>query len=421
MKKILIINENPIQNNQLTEIMKTLDYEPIYINLYQKALSYIILPNNPKPDILLADITIPNEENINLLRMINAAHPKLPIIILTQPTNNNILLSEIKNIANEIIEKPFINEKLELSIKTHLKIHKIVKNITKCATRDFFKINDFVGTSHSWLSIINQAQIAANSKQNVLIYGEAGVGKNLLSHIIHDESLRRHHKFISTKITNDEQIIRKHCQAAQNGSLQLKVEEGTNFDWQSINAIAREHNMRLFIIYKQQNSISNKYIQNLFSIPETQNIYIPPLRHRQEDILSIAEHFNKYFSKTYCKRHASLSSKAITHLISSPWLENVRQIQWIFQQIIYNHSPKTITSKQIIETNQNSPWEAGSQQKKHVKLYTENGKLRSLDDIEQEIIRHALLEGKESRCEIAKKLGIGRTTLYRKVQQQQSA
>ncbi|MEL6737963.1 MAG: helix-turn-helix domain-containing protein, partial [Pseudomonadota bacterium] len=149
-------------------------------------------------------------------------------------------------------------------------------------------------------------------------------------------------------------------------------------------------------------------------------IALPPLRERIGDIPALTRHFLARIGEQPGLNHLSISDTALTLLGAYDWPGNVRQLQSVlFRAAVYCEG-NTLTAEsfpQLCELlgEQDRPDGSHMHEGVGVMLYTDDGNLRPLEEIEADVIRLAIGHYRGRMTEVARRLGIGRSTLYRKL------
>lgn len=149
-------------------------------------------------------------------------------------------------------------------------------------------------------------------------------------------------------------------------------------------------------------------------------ITLPPLRDRTGDIPALTRHFLARIGEQPGLNHLSISDSALALLAAYDWPGNVRQLQSVlFRAAVYceGHALTADSFPQLSEMlgGQDSVPASTSHEGVGIMLYTPDGNLRPLEEIEADVIRLAIGHYRGRMTEVARRLGIGRSTLYRKL------
>uniref|UniRef100_A0A7V1EIU1 Sigma-54-dependent Fis family transcriptional regulator n=1 Tax=candidate division WOR-3 bacterium TaxID=2052148 RepID=A0A7V1EIU1_UNCW3 len=371
-----------------------------------------------KFDCVISDIRMPGMDGFQFLKNVRSMYPTLPVIFITAYGSMESVINALRDRASDYILKPFGIDEILNRIRANLRKEKE-------------KPIEIVGESKVMKNILNLVDKIAQTDTTVLILGESGTGKELIAREIHHRSKRAGYNFITiscaalpetlleselfgykkgafTGATNDKDGL---FLAANKGSffldeigdapssIQMKIlrllEEREIVPLGSTKPIKVDvrliaaTNKDLYEEVKQKRFREDLYYR-LNVIPIT----LPPLRQRKEDIPLLAE----YFLKSICE-HENLGEKrlmksTIEVLQNYSWPGNVRELKHIIERAAV-----------LADTYYIKP--------EHINLPGEQIEpLRKLEDNE---IKRALKECNGNIIEAAKRLGISRATLYRKL------
>jgi DNA-binding NtrC family response regulator len=169
---------------------------------------------------------------------------------------------------------------------------------------------------------------------------------------------------------------------------------------------------------------TGRFREDLFYRLHVFPLSVPPLRSRKEDIAELARHFIARFGAEEGKRVSGVSAEALTMLVSHEWPGNVRQLEnAIFRAVVLaegetlgiNEFPQ-ITAQRDDSTAIVPDIPQLTMSPSALPLLKLDGDVRPLDDIEREVIRFAIAHYRGQMSEVARRLRIGRSTLYRKLE-----
>ncbi|MGI6225069.1 MAG: sigma-54-dependent Fis family transcriptional regulator [Peptococcales bacterium] len=340
------------------------------------------------------------------------------------PHNLGLALAAAKAIQNKLVIKN-IKTKKDFAVSHHAK----------------YDFDFIIGRSQKILDAIKLAKRAAQSDSIVLLQGESGTGKELFAHAIHNQSLRKENPFIPLNCgAIPETLIESEFfgyepgaftgakaqgqigkfELANNGTLfldeisELPIESQTTLlRVLQDHTITRIGGIKPVPIDVRIITATNKNLQeeiqkgkfrlDLFYRINVINIDIPPLRERPEDI-DILTHY--YLSKLGNKFHHSfvkVSPEVRDIFLHYQWPGNVRELINILERALHLIDEDLILPEHL------------PQQLKNV----QNSKSLLLENVEERLIRSALLETGNNISQAAELLGIGRATLYRKLEKYQ--
>ncbi len=308
-----------------------------------------------------------------------------------------------------------------------------------------YSIENIIGSSKAIGEIKHLIQIAASSEGPVIIEGESGTGKEIVAQAIHNASNRRNKPFVAINcaaipLELIEATIFGHEKGAFTGATRTQIgkfelaENGTLFldeiadmpepmQAKMLRAIGERRIERVggkdpisidvrILTATNKNLIEQvqkvKFRQDLFYRLNVFRIVIPPLRERKEDIPDLVYHFINEFAPVLKKRILKVSKSFIDALTEQPFPGNVRELRNAIQYSMAGTDAGTLTA-----ANLKGFFLHGSlDEKKNIKI---PGKGERLAEIEKQIIQDTLKACRGNKTKAARMLGIGRATLYRRL------
>ena len=306
-------------------------------------------------------------------------------------------------------------------------------------TQALLTLDDMLNQSTTMRAVMRQARTSARGTAPVLLRGEGGVGKNHLARAIHNDSKRRDNPFLTLncRAIPHELMITEflgHAQDANNngrpskfelahgGTLMLDQVESLSLEMQSalLHIIETGHVMRLGserpipvdvrIIGAtsadlEKLAAEGNFISHLYYRFGVFNIRIPPMRERPEDIALLSERFLARISERDSQA-AWIDDEATAVLMRYPWPGNVRELESTLERALYHSSDNTIHVSDLPEAIRQGRLLSASPHAEPVLTAVE---------AEREAIIRAGYAYQGQLTEMAKSLGIGRTTLWRKM------
>ena len=420
------------------------------------------------PDIIILDINMPNLDGIEVLKFIERNFISLPVIMITASNEVAQAVECMKLGAFDYLTKPIDIVRLRATIKNALEIHALkfeVRNLKKEIIKNSFN-HGIYGTSDKIKNVLDQVEKVAGTDLNVLILGESGSGKELISKAVHLASKRRNGPFIPVNcaaITQElsDSLFFGHkkgsftgaaedrigfFEQANGGTLFLDEIAEMNIELQAkilrvieervIRRVGekeeRKIDFRLISATNRDFSLSiskSEFRSDLFYRLEEFPIMVPSLRERAEDIPILADYFLENFCTENGVERKYFPAETIEILKNHQWPGNIRELKNTIRRSAINCSSNNIEKimfsmvpnpnhiplpsapaehhKGILETEP-APTE-NADQTSQVKNY-------NLDDIEKQTIYNAFLKTNGNVSEAAKALGISRATIYRKME-----
>lgn len=403
------------------------------------------------PDLVLLDLMLPDISGVDLLKEIKQRDPEIPVIVLSAQAKIEVAIETLKLGAADYFSKPVDFPKLEVAIKNALRLAALTREVKRLRedveTRVHFdNIIAQSGEMHEVFKLVNKVK---NSDLCVLILGESGTGKELIARAIHYNSDRAKGPFVvvnCASIPRDllESELFGHEKGAFTGAIQRRIGKfeqaigGTIFLDEigemdhslqaKILRVIQEKtftrvggnetittNARLISATNQdlREEVKQKnFREDLYFRLSTFPILLPPLRQRKSDVLLLAEHFLAEYGKEQGKPNLRFSRKALDLLYRYPWPGNIRELENAIQRGVVLTDGETLSEHELPVALQS--FAAGDSSAKGSSLFSDSLQgVAPLEKIKEEAIRQALKISEGNVAEAAKKLEIGRATLYR--------
>lgn len=383
-----------------------------------------------QPDVVLLDYKMPDASGLDLLPSIKKEWPEAEVIMLTGHATYDVAVEATKRGAFHFQEKPFDPESLLNLIKRALEtrtLREAVLNSNAIFQCDVMK------------NVVRTIRRVAPSDVSILITGESGTGKEVIADMIHSSSARASGPLIKINCaalprelieselfgsvkgaftgahSDREGLFRQ----AEGGTLLLDELSEMPIDTQSkLLRVLQEKEVRPVggrTSYKTDCRIiaatnrkpeeairDGKLREDLFYRISAVSVHLPPLRERRDDILPLAIAFLKRFAAQANRDIIGYSPEAAERLRSFDWPGNVRQLQNEVQRAVLLCEGKQVEATDLSITAAAS--EVGT-----------DTSFTLLEGVERNTIIQMLKETGGNKLETAKRLGIGRQTLYNKI------
>lgn len=403
-----------------------------------------------QPDLVLLDYKLPEKPGtppeklgLNLLPQFRREWPETEVIMLSAHGSTEIAVEAGRLGAYNFISKPFESEKLIADIKCALE-HREQRHENRAlrlALETFSGVNSPVFKSAAMQEVVRTVERLAPTDVAILVTGESGTGKEVIADLIHSLSARNKSKIIKVNCAAlPRELIESELfgsvkgaftgahadreglfRAAEGGTLFLDEISEMPVDTQSkLLRVLQDQEVRPVggkASYKTNCRIltatnrrpeeaikDGKLREDLYYRISAISVHLPPLRERRDDILPLANAFLKRFSAQADRRISSFSAAAADRLIAFDWPGNVRQLQNEVQRaVLLSEGPQVEASDLSI-----SRLTAGGGENSDTNFTL-------LEGVERNAIAQMLRETGGNKLEAAKRLGIGRQTLYNKI------
>jgi DNA-binding NtrC family response regulator len=476
--RVLIVEDEPAQRRILEEIVKRSGFDASSAESGAKALDILRSPGGAGIELVVLDLVMPEMDGIEFLEHVQAIRGDLPVIVQTSQGSIETVIKAMRAGADDFVVKPVSPERLKVSMQNLLKVNALTEEVKRLNKKIGGNLTfaDLVAHAPGMANCIRLGKRGAQSGIPVLIEGESGVGKEMFARAIQGESDRAGKPFVAVNCgAIPENLVEstlfghekgsftgatgKHIgkfQEADGGTLFLDEVAELPLDMQvkllraiqegEIDPVGSRRpvkvNVRL-ISATNRNMIEmvkqGKFREDLYYRLNVFPIMVPPLRDRKEDIPALVQHFITRIAAEEGRKVHSVEPRALTMLKSYAWPGNVRQLEnTVFRAIVLCEAdvlavqdfPQIASLVEgydieipaapvaVLKGPQPTP-SPGAQVADGsglgISIVTDGGHIRKLEDVEADMIRLALHRYRGQMSEVARKLGIGRSTLYRKM------
>jgi DNA-binding NtrC family response regulator len=392
-------------------------------------------------DVVLCDVKLPDGNGVNFVKEAKDKFPLIEFILLTAYGNIPDGVQAIKNGAFDYITKGDDNDKVIPLL--HQAVHKAQQQKQKAISvkqQGSYGFDDIIGSSVAIKQAISLAQKIATTEVNVLLLGETGTGKEVFANAIHKASKRTQQAFVAincSAFTKDllEGELFGHKAGAYTGAVKDKkglielANNGTLFldEMGEMDVLLQAKLLRVlengeFIkLGDEKNTKVNirviaatnrnleqevskgNFREDLFYRLNGFTIKLPSLNERQEDIPALAKHFLQKYATKNATPILQIDKAALLLLEKHNWKGNIRELKNVLERAAILADGDEITTAQLpFEIQKQNPSSPNS---------------LSLADVEKQHIAKVLQHTKGNKTETARLLGIGLTTLYRKIEE----
>jgi DNA-binding NtrC family response regulator len=466
-KTVLVVDDDPTQRRLIQAVLEREGFGVAQAQGGEDALAR--LQAGGAADVIILDLSMPGMSGMETLKEMRARGFEAPVIVLTATGGVEVVVKAMQGGAQDFFIKPASPERIIVSIRNALQMGDLSAEVQrlKKVTGGRFSFDDLVGDSAAMKQVKRMGERAAKSTIPVLILGESGVGKEVIARAMHGASDRASKPFVAVNCgALPENLVEsilfghekgsftgavdKHLgkfQEANGGTLFLDEVGELPLDIQvkllralqesEIDPIGAKRPVRVDvrIVSATNRDLAQAvkeggFREDLFYRLNVFPLEAPPLRDRREDVPALVGHFIRRFNVEEGKRVIGASPETLTMLEQYDWPGNVRQLEnAVYRAIVLAEAPylqpydfpavsglkppeapvAPPTVEQIIA---DMPKEAP------VRILDDRGHLRKLENIEHDLIELAIQLYSGHMSEVARRLGIGRSTLYRKVREQ---
>lgn len=479
MSTVLIAEDEPSQRRALAAIASRAGFAVLEAETGQQALDILQGPNGGQICALMADLQMPKMGGLELVKAIRPQRPRLPIIVLTAHTTLNNAIESMRAGANDFIAKPANPERIRAALATATNESIADGELRPLSEKlgAHLTFEQLVGESPLFLRAVSLARRAANSSAPVLIEGESGVGKELIAQSIHSASPRANGPFVvvncgALPAQLAESLLFGHEKGAFTGAVDrhmgkfLDANAGTLF-LDEIGELSLDLQVKLLRVLQEgevdpigskrpikvdvrvisatnrdlaEEVKAGRFREDLFYRLNVFPVHCPPLRQRTEDIPALIDHFIARYNAEERRDVRGVRHEVLAVLMRQPWPGNIRQLEnTIFRAVVLAEQaylsaadfpllseefraagvdlgPPMIDPEPAPSAQSAGPLGADAPgQTAPVDIFDREGNLRTLEAIERDLIQLAIDTYEGRMTEVARRLGMGRSTLYRKL------
>ena len=470
-KTVLVVDDDPTQRRLIQAVLERDGFAVAHAQSGDEAMQH--LTSGAMVDVVLLDLVMPGISGQDSLIEMRARGFHQPVIVLTSTGGIDTVVKAMQAGACDFFVKPASPERITVSIRNALSMGALkgeVDRLKKHATgRTSF--NDLIGSSPAMTMVKRLGERAAKSSIPILITGESGVGKEVIARAVHGSSERAGKPFVAVNCgaipaNLVESILFGHekgsftgatdkhlgkFQEANGGTLFLDEVGELPLDIQvkllralqesEIDAVGSKRSIKVDvrIVSATNRDLSlavkeGRFREDLYYRLNVFPIEAPSLRERRDDVPALVDCFVRRFNVEEGKSVVGASAETLAYLTAFEWPGNVRQLEnAVYRAIVLADAPylqphdfpaisgvaAPPPEAQATSYAAPSAVDAGATvQDSPVRILDGRGHLRTLEDIERDLIQLAIEVYAGHMSEVARRLGIGRSTLYRKVREQ---
>lgn len=461
---ILIVDDDPNQQCIAQHILgEKLHYEVLIAKDGKEAIDILTSEVRFRIHLVLLDMSMPGISGMEVLHRLKSIKNVPPIIVRTAHDDVDLAVEAMKSGAIDFIKKQDGIQRLQTCIENALRLHALNDELQrlKRSIGSQVTFSDIIGSSPAIIRTIELGKKASHSTIPVFIGGESGVGKELLAQAIHNTSDRSSQPFVAVNcgaIPENlvESILFGHEKGAFTGAVAKSIgkfreaDGGTLFldevgelrshiqvkllralQESEVESVGGKRpvkvNIRIISATNQDISAAvaqGTFREDLYYRLNVFPIHVPPLRERVDDVLPMVEYYYQRFASSESKEIHGVTPAAKNLLQHYSWPGNVRELKnMVYRAVVLceddvldvpdfphiMHKAPALPVQNLPLSGTLNPTEI------IVNALSDSGHFRPLNELEGDIIKSALHFYKGHMSEIARRLGIGRSTLYRKL------
>ena len=445
--RILVVDDDAGHRTMLKTLMTGWGYE---VTVADDGITGVEAVKKAPFDIVLMDMKMITMSGMEALEEIHGFNPSLPVIIMTAYSSVETAVTALKRGAVDYLTKPLDFEKLKLTLARMVETLGLKQenlNLKQSLGKRFNREN-LIGNSPAMLALLETVEMVAPSEANVLIFGESGTGKELIAGALHHNSARKDFPFVKINcaaitetlleselfghergaFTGADRRRKGSFLAAHRGSILLdEIGEMNSAMQAKLLRVLQEREVTpvgsetpvpvdVRVIAATNRDLTEmidqgKFRQDLFFRLNVVNLEIPPLRLRNQDIPELALHFLTHFAAKNSRDVKGFTPDAMDAMIRYPWPGNVRELMNSVERGVVLSRSDYLSLVDLPFIRQDQELKAGGAGNSQGYDPVD----RPLAEIEQEAVLKTLASADNNRSEAARRLGITRKTLLKKL------
>lgn len=402
-------------------------------------------------DVLLLDMNFSagrtsGEEGIEWLRTAQRISPATKVILMTAYGAVDTAVNAMKEGASDFVVKPWDNDRLVATVAATMRFSQAARTVSdlrsvqKVLNRDLSRQqSEIIGGSGSMERVLASIEKVAATDASVLILGENGTGKELVARAIHNASPRIDKAFVHVDLgaiseslfeselfghtkgafTDAKEARPGRFEIASGGTLFLDEIGNLSMRMQakllgalqshSVTRVGSDKPVEIDArivcatnVPREDMLDKERFRQDLLYRINTVEIHVPPLRERPDDIDALVQHYVEKYSRKYDKSNLRLDPRTLGKLREYGWPGNVRELVHAVERAVIMTDDLLLRPSEFLL------------QKERLIDDGDGGEL-DLEAIEKRAIEKAIAKHAGNLSRAAQELGLGRTTLYRKI------
>jgi two-component system response regulator HydG len=443
---VLVVDDDPAHLTMLRTLLTGWGHEVYEADDGLKAIQKV---RERAFDLILMDIRMINVSGLEALAEIKAYNPAIPVIIMTAYSSVETAVEALKKGAYDYLTKPLDFDELRLSMERAMDHSQLKEEnrLLRESLGNHFDRGNIIGSSPKMTKLLKTIAQVATSEATVLITGESGTGKELIAGAIHFNSPRKDGPFIKMNCaavteTLLESELFGHEKGAFTGAHRRKegrfyqADRGSLF-LDEVGEMSLAMQAKLLRVLQDMEitrvggeevikvdvrviAATNKdlikeiekgrFREDLYYRLNVINLFVPPLKDRKEDIPLLAQHFLTVFAEKNQKQIKGLTPQAMDRLLKYQWPGNVRELMNAVERAIVLSRSEYLDEKDIQLVTQGEVLNRDE-------ITSGHGVPSDLplDEVEKVTVLNMLESTRGNKSEAARRLGITRKTLHKKL------
>ncbi|HAM53433.1 MAG TPA: sigma-54-dependent Fis family transcriptional regulator [Nitrospiraceae bacterium] len=430
---ILLVDDDPATLFGLSRYLTKAGYNVREASCLAEAREGIV---TERFDAIILDMMLPDGNGISWIEDLREHYPEIAIIVITGAGDIPLAVGAMRRGADNFLTKPLSMSELDVFLRKSLELSALRrKNLAHQRTSEEFQ--PYFGESPTMKKMIELAAVAVDNDSTALLTGETGTGKGILARWIYERGPKKSGPFVEVNcsglrsdllaselfghvrgaFTSAVQDRKGLIEIADGGTLFLDEIGDMDFTVQSQflkvleerhyrrlgEVIVRKSNFRLIAATNKdlaEETRKDRFRKDLFFRINVFPIHIPPLRERPEDMSGLVRHFLHIFHAS----HTEISSEVMSLIRAYPWPGNVRELKNVLERALLLARGRQLSPEHFPGVDISAgPADAVG------------GEMKDIEQIEEDYLRTVIERSGGDIPAAARKMGISRATLYRRL------
>ena len=464
IRSLLLIDADPAERRRISAIASRAGWTVVGADCLETAVALLRGPYGPEVRVAVLG-NWDKDAAGGIIDALRDCHPGLPVLVLTAQDSVPVGLEAVRAGATDFLGRPIAPERLLDALSAAADRRRPVGELTPFSEKlaPALALDQLVGATPEFRASLAIAAKAARNRLPILIVGEPGTGKETFARAIHAASLRSKAplvvldckavpaNIIDSELFGHEAGAFPGAFSAKDGKVleanggTLLLDDITALPEATQEALDRtlatgevrpvgcngSHSVDVRLIATSSKALPATFNPQLRERLEGTVVTLPPLRERSSDIPALARHMLARFAEQELTRALTIDNDALTVLMRYGWPGNVRQLASVLLRAglgcrsgalaaadfphIATQSRFTARATDVVPRISQQSSASAVNGVGAVTLFDDDGHIRPLEEIEADLIRLAIGHYRGRMTEVARRLGIGRSTLYRKL------
>lgn len=456
---LMLVDDEPAQSRLISALTAREGWRTLVVKDSDTAIATLGTRQGMQLSAIILDQWVSGDDSSQLIAELKQRRPALPILVLTNSASPLLAVESMRAGATDYLVKPVAPDRLLQALRNATEREAPRDELAPMSEKMSSELDfdSMIGTAPQFRDALAKAAKAARGHGPVLIEGERGTGKEMLVRAMVGASPRAKAPFRiinvrSVPANSIESALFGHEKDAFPGAFDRRTGALQNLDGgtvvfdevdrlspdlqerlaealakNTIRPIGARHAYKVDLRTIATSNLpltdlvtTGRFRAELLDALAGTKVVLPPLRQRQGDVAGLTRHFLARIGEQPGLRELGITDAALKLLNGYDWPGNVRQLQAVLFRAAVFCEGAALTERDLPQLSELvGEFDLGkavpAQDGVGVQLYTDDGNLRPLEEIEADVIRLAIGHYRGRMTEVARRLGIGRSTLYRKL------